>query len=210
VTSDGSGITAIVNWRGRIEMAGSVDPRLWRAGRFYSGHWHAPTTTVTLVADTLYGIPFAIYGDTPIDRIAVEVTTLDAGSQIRIGLYAESTSQRGEPGELLEDLGTIASTATGIKAIAVSPTRRLGPGRYFVALIASSVVIAFRAYPAADCANNGWPGGAADFQATSLRTVWRGSLGGNDEAVALPDPFPSTPTADLATAFPLAVFRAGT
>ena len=164
-------------------------------------------TTVSLAADTLYGIPFTIYADTPIDRLAVEITTLDAGSAIRLGLYAESTSQRGEPGARLEDLGTVSSASTGIKTLTISPTRRLGPGRYFFALIASSAVVAFRAHAAAGAAELGWPGGTADFLAASLDTVWRGALAGNDEAAALPNPFPATPTADLATAYPAPVFR---
>ena len=208
IVSDGSTITAINNRRARILMPGSVDPKLWRTGRFYANKPEAPGTTVTLAADTLYGIPFTIRGDTPIDRIAFEVTTLDAGISIRLGLYAESTAVRGEPGVRLEDLGLISAASTGIKAITVAPTRRLGPGRYFVAIISGSAVVAFRAFSAASSAELGWAGGAADFQAASLSTVWRGALAGNDEAAALPDPFPATPTADLSTAYPAAVFRA--
>ena len=208
VTSDGATITAIANARARIEMPGSVDGRLWRTGRYYANKREAPASTVTLAADTLYGIPFDIHGDTPIDRIAFEVTTLDAGISIRLGLYAESLTVRGEPGVLLEDLGVISAGSTGIKTGTVSPTRRLGPGRYFVALIAGSAVVAFRAYLTGTSAELGWPGGAADFQAASLNTVWRGATGGNDEASALPDPFPATPTADLSTAYPAAIFRA--
>lgn len=208
ITSDGSTITAIANQRARVVMPGSIDGRLWRAGRFYANKREAPTTTVTLAADTLYGIPFDVHGDTPIDRIAFEVTTLDAGVSIRIGLYAESVTVRGEPGVRLEDLGVISVATTGIKSIAVSPTRRLGPGRYFVGLISGSVVVAFRAFSASSSAELGWPGGTVDFQAASLETVWRGALAGNDEAAALPDPFPATPTADLSTAYPAAVCRA--
>ena len=33
-------------------MPGSIDPKLWRTGRFYSNKREAPATTVTLAADT--------------------------------------------------------------------------------------------------------------------------------------------------------------
>lgn len=206
VTSDGSAITAISDRRPRAELPGAADARLWRSGRFYTNRREAPTSTVSLTADTLYGIPFHITGDTPVDRISFEVTTADAGSAIRLGLYAESTSVPGEPGALLEDLGTISSATTGMKTLTISPTRRLGPGRYFVALIASSGIVAFRAHAAS--AELGWPGGTSDLQQASLETTWKGSDGGNDEAVALPDPFPATPTATLTT-YPAPALRAG-
>jgi len=197
ITSDGSAITAIANERARLRANGSVDERLWRAGRFYTNREEAPSTVVTLAADTLYGIPWHTHGDTPIDRIGFEVTTADAGSQIRIGLYGESATVKGEPGALLEDLGVISSATTGLKVLIVSPTRRLGPGRCFVGLITSSAVVAFRAYLAILQAHFGWPGATVSLLGTALNGAWRGALAGNDDASALPDPFPATPTADL-------------
>ncbi|KKN41352.1 hypothetical protein LCGC14_0724340 [marine sediment metagenome] len=208
VTTNGSTVEAVANRRARIEMPGSVDWRLWRTGRFYTNRIQIPTTVVTLTADTLYGIPFPIYADTPIDRLAVEVTTAQGASQIRLGLYAESTTVRGEPGALLEDLGVISTVATGMKALAVSPTRRLGPGRYFLGLISSDAGVAFRAHLNNNSSEVGWAGSTLDLTATNLPTAWRGALGGNDDAAALPDPFPATPAVDLITAAPAPVFRA--
>lgn len=206
VATSSTTVQTVTDRRPVVYLPGATDPRLWRAGRLYTNLRAAPTTTVTLTADTLYGIPFDVHGDQPVDRLGVEVTTADAGSQIRLGLYRESLTTRGEPGTLLEDLGTISSATTGMKLLAVSPTRRLQPGRYFCALIASSAVVAFRAH-AAGAAELGWPGGTSDLQAASLEAVWRGTGGGNDEATALPDPFPSSPTAVL-TAYPAPVMRA--
>lgn len=208
VASSGSAITGITDRRARLVLPGSVDERTWRTGRFYTNREEAPSTVITLAADTLFGLPFHIHEDTPIDRIAVEVTTADGGATIRLGLYAESLTVRGEPGVLLEDLGTISAATTGMKTLTVSPTRRLPPGRCFVALISSSVVVEFRAHLALLAANMGWPGGTSDLLAASLDAAWRGSLAGNDEAASLPDPFPSTPTADL-TISPAPAMRAG-
>jgi len=210
VASSGSAITGITDRRPRLELPGGVGRRLWRAGRFYLQDGRPPSSTLTLTADTLYGIPFPVASWAAIDRIAVEVTTADGGSAIRLGLYAESLTVRGEPGVLLEDLGTVSSATTGIKTLTVSPTRTLAPGLYFVGLIAGSAVVAFRAFDvgAEQSADLGYPGGATDFLAASANTMWRGSAAGNDEAAALPDPFPASPTATL-TKTPAAALRAG-
>lgn len=209
IASGGSAIVGITNRRPRLATPWAPDPRLWRAGRFYAQRREVPGTTVTLTADTLYGVPFVVHGDIAIDRIAVEVTTLDAGSSVRLGLYAESLTERGEPGVLLEDLATISGASTGMKTLTVTPTRRLAAGRYFVAVVASSVVVALRAYAEADSADLGWPGATANLLAASLDAMWRGAAGANAAASALPDPFPSTPTADLGTgaAMPATVLR---
>jgi len=211
VASSGSAITGITDRRTRLELPGGVDLRAWRAGRFYAAAPRAPSSTATLTADTLYGIPFPVASWAAIDRIAVEVATLDAGSAIRLGLYAESLTVRGEPGVLLEDLGTVSGATTGMKELAVSPTRNLAPGLYFIGVIASSVVIALRAYDinaSEGLQGLGWPGGTADLQAAQANAMWKGADAANDEAASLPDPFPATPTATLGRAI-AAVLRAG-
>jgi hypothetical protein len=209
VASSGSAITGITDRRTRLELPGGTDWRAWRAGRFYAQRREIPGGTITLTADTLYGIPFAVHSWAAIDRIAVEVTTLDGGSAIRLGLYAESLTVRGEPGVLLEDLGTVSSGTTGIKSLTISPTRNLAPGLYFIAVISSSAVTALRAYTAADSADLGWPGGTSDLLAGSVDAMWRGAGGANDEAASFPDPFPATPTADLGfgAAMPAVILR---
>lgn len=194
ITSDGSTITAIADRRPRIGIPLGGPSRLWRASYYYTNAETPPDgTNLTLTADTLYAIPFTIARDQAVDRIAVEVTTLSGGSSVRLGLYAEHATTRGLPGDLLEDLGTISGATTGIKALTISGGRRLPPGLYFVAVIASDGTVAFRQHTQAAIGGQfGWDSGAAsDFAAGSANTMWRGTNGANAAASALPTPFPS-------------------
>ena len=195
VVSSGSAITSIVDRRPRLALPGAAPTRLWRAGFYYTDGPPPAGTNLALTADTLYGVPFIVQRAQAVDRIAVEVTTLSAASSVRLGLYAESASVRGEPGALLEDLGTISGGTTGIKALTISPTRQLAAGVFFVAVVASDGTVAFRAHTQADKGGSfGWPGAAADFTAGETHAMWRGANGGNPAASALPATFPSTPT----------------
>ena len=191
VVSDGTTVTSITDRRPSLALPGSTDPRLLVTGLYFGPSLLAPATVVGLTAETLYGIPIPVLGRTAVDRIAVEVTTNDAGSALRLGLYRESTSAQGKPGALLEDLGTISGATTGVKALVVTPDRWLAAGRYFIGLVADSAVLRFRATAQGSVAALGWA--AAGFTAGLAQTHWRGANGGNAAAAALPDPFPASP-----------------
>lgn len=72
------------------------------------------TTTNTIIATPLFLPP----GET-INRIGVEVTTLQAGGDIRLGLYEDDN---GVPGDLILDAGTVSTATTGNKEITISHT----------------------------------------------------------------------------------------
>ena len=206
VVTDGSTVSSVTDRRPSLVLPGSVDRRQLVSGTYVGPSSLAPATTMGLTAETIYGIPFEIMGRTSIDRIAVEVTTLDVGSLIRLGLYREHASNQGKPGAQLEDLGTVSGTTTGIKPLVVTPDRWLAPGRYYVALVADSAVLNFRATAQGSRADLGWPGAAADFAAGTATSHWRGANGGQATSAALPDPFPVSPVA-VADDVPFLAFR---
>ena len=96
-------------------------------GRFYD--WEVGgTTTLTLVANTLYGAPFLVPVGNTYTSINLEVTTLAGGKSIRLGIY---TDTNGAPNALVLDAGTISAATTGGKQIVISQV--LSPGWYWLA-----------------------------------------------------------------------------
>lgn len=101
-----------------------------RAGGYYScpeGYY----TAIVLVADRLYAKPFIVVRDMTFDRIAIDVTALDAGKNARLGIYNLGTNLY--PGTLLLDAGTVSVATTGVKSITIS--QALTKGIYFVAMV---------------------------------------------------------------------------
>lgn len=98
----------------------------------YSTFPHPSRTTFTLPVNRLFFVPFPIATERAIDRIAFEVTTGGtAGSVGRLGIYADDD---GNPGALLLDAGTVDTTSTGAKEIAVAET--LDAGLSWLAIVA--------------------------------------------------------------------------
>ena len=101
-----------------------------RTGEYYSMQLAQPNQGgESLTADRLYAVPFLVTRTRTFDRIAIDVTTSQAGSAIRLGIYEDGTNLA--PGALVLDAGTIASTATGVKTIAIS--KQLTKGLYWLA-----------------------------------------------------------------------------
>ncbi len=78
------------------------------------------------------------------DSLTVEVTTAGAGGALgRVGLYGPDIN--GEPGNLLEDLGTFAGDSTGVKTMSFAANRMFQMGEvYWFALQVDDATIAFR------------------------------------------------------------------
>lgn len=87
-----------------------------------AGHYRtlnrAPTDTIGLVVDTLYAAPMILARAMTLDRIAIRVTTLDAGQIARLGIYRDNGAFA--PGELILDAGTVSVAANGDKAITIN------------------------------------------------------------------------------------------
>lgn len=79
----------------------------------------------------LYLIPVNVPRIIDINNLAVNITVAGtAGSVVRLGIY-NAGDNNDLPGNLLLDAGTVDTTTTGLKTIAV--TQRLYPGRYWFA-----------------------------------------------------------------------------
>lgn len=118
-------------WTPNASQSGaSVGLTLWRPGRL-STIGHTTRTTQSLTQDRLYYHPMIFEESVTIDAVGVDVTTAGgAGAVVRLGLYADDD---GWPGSRLVDFGTVASTSTGIRTIAVSQT--IDAGVYWVATV---------------------------------------------------------------------------
>lgn len=100
----------------------------------YSGAWQAVTSQVgTALAQTLNRviyIPFRA-GPGTWDRLAVNVASAVASSAQRFGLYAPTSA--GIPGALIADLGTVATTGTGVASVTIS--QPVPSGLFFIATV---------------------------------------------------------------------------
>lgn len=88
--------------------------------------------TRAVVTNRLYGIPIMVARDITVDRIALRVTTLDAGKSARLGIY-NNDGVNLHPGSLLLDAGEVSVGSTGVKAITIN--QALTKGIYHLALV---------------------------------------------------------------------------
>lgn len=102
--------------------------------KIVTGRWYGPMGpftpgSATVIASQQMAIPFWAPEAFTADRIGIEVTTLGAGSAVRLGIYASTDDHF--PGELELDAGTVATTTTGAKEITIS--YEFGIGLYWLA-----------------------------------------------------------------------------
>jgi len=99
-----------------------------------SGGWQVTTLSVgsglAQAVNSLYYQPRSTSGGR-LDRIAVQVGSAVASSAQRFGIYLPATD--GRPGALLADLGTVATTGTGLASLTVSVD--LPPGMVYFATV---------------------------------------------------------------------------
>ena len=104
--------------------------RYRRVGLYHAGINAADMSTAATSANNLDMLPFYVPDSQTFDRIAINVTTLSAGSA-RLGIYADTGGVY--PGELLVDAGEVDTGTAGIKWCAINVT--LLPGLYWLARI---------------------------------------------------------------------------
>lgn len=119
------------------------------AGRRYhnANNLLAPTST-SLSSNILVFAPFCVGQLVTFDRIGMSIASAGAGTNFRCGLYSNN---RGIPGSLLIDSGTLSAASTGFVEATISTTLR--PGWYWTAAVADSATPAFHAHNAAGSAN---------------------------------------------------------
>lgn len=88
------------------------------AGRYYTSPISDQTVANLQIALGLINLsPFYFDVATSIDRVALEVTNLIAGSSVELALYANAS---GVPSDLLHSWGTISGATVGAKEITVA------------------------------------------------------------------------------------------
>ena len=157
-------------------------------GRYFLGLNAVPGTSPFTNGNTdrLWGAAFQVPRAMSIDRLAIEVTTLQAASLMRLGLY--NSKANGEPGDLLVDGGTVDTSTTGVKEATVDVA--LAPGLYWTVWEQDTASIGLRARGASN--------GGASLGWTTPGSQPHGVLYVTHTFGALPDPF-GAPTAYFAT-----------
>lgn len=111
----------------------------WVSGRYYfAPNTMSISTSATLGVGTLRAVPFWIPMQTTLSKLGAEVTIVgDAGSVIRLGLYADDGSTR--PGALVVDGGTILGDSATLQEVTISTV--VGPGIYWAAAVVQNVTV---------------------------------------------------------------------
>jgi hypothetical protein len=93
-------------------------------------------------------VPFVVSTTVTVSKLACYVTTAQAGSTLRMGIYSSDSNDK--PANLVLDAGTVASTTTGAKYIE-GLSQSLSPGLYWLA----SLSVASVSNPAFMCVATG-------------------------------------------------------
>lgn len=141
------------------------------------------TSTTGPVVNTLYAVPFPLARTTKFDLVECEVTTLGAGSNVRLGIYRDNGNCY--PGSLIFDSGNISSATTGAKSATITAALQIfQPGLYWLTYENSATVPQIRALP----------GGGTCWPTLGFATPFGTTLPGIAYTVAhtvgaLPDPY---------------------
>lgn len=118
---------------------GVVYPRFFKDAGVYDGPLLVgdnSTRTYAISANTLYFLPMSVTVQRTYTSAAVRINNASGsgGSTARFGIYQHSTIVGG-PGQVVHDIGTIATNTTGLKTVAF--TKVLDPGPYWLCLWSS-------------------------------------------------------------------------
>lgn len=100
------------------------------------------TTTFTMTVGRANYFPILVTEAITVDRLAMEVTTLQAGANIRCAIYEATVNW--QPGALKADSGNLSAASTGVKTGTVAVT--LPPGRYVLWTNADTAGVQVRGY----------------------------------------------------------------
>ncbi len=100
-------------------------------------------TTGTFAAANLWARPIVLPGGV-LDTIAMEVTTLGAGSAARVGIYKNTAGGILYPSSLVLDSGEFDTTSTGVKS-ASGLSVPVAPGLYWLAYLCRATAPGIRA-----------------------------------------------------------------
>jgi len=112
----------------------------YKVGRYVRGGVDGQVADMNMQQYRIWGFYLVITRTMTFDRIAIEVTTLSNGDDIRLGIYECSSAI--VPGALVLDAGTVDTDSAAVKAITIN--QQLTRGRYFLAAITNSTVARVR------------------------------------------------------------------
>ena len=91
------------------------------------------TSTGSLVASTMYAMPFVVEETSTYDTAQIKVTARVTGSTARIGIYQDTGNTY--PGSVVADLGTISTATVAVVPTTASPLPvTLKPGLYWLVI----------------------------------------------------------------------------
>jgi hypothetical protein len=134
----------------RIPMRRDYDASAFRAKGATLNQWYtSPQNGTPLIAGTegannIFVTPFVVSKVTTIDQMAINVTTLGAGSTPRVGIYADNGNL--QPGALVVDAGTQSGAATGVKTYTTGLPVTLDTGLYWLAYLTNGTAPGIRSY----------------------------------------------------------------
>lgn len=92
----------------------------------------------TMVANTLYAMPFFVARPETVDELSINVNTLAAGKNVRIGIY-KSNGTNLSPGDRVVDAGVVSVNTTGLKTITGISQAITVPGLYYVVIVSDGI-----------------------------------------------------------------------
>jgi hypothetical protein len=168
----------------------------WVSGRYYHPSNASGLATAIGVVNTLRCNPITIPNALTLTRLAAEITTTgEAGSKLRLGIYADDGT--GRPGALVVDAGQIDGTVVGSLQELTISTAFASPGRYFGCVVAQSCPTTcptYRTITGVDVPIDA--GTTLPASNTQSLVITQASVSGG-----LPNPFTGTTIAVTATAF---------
>lgn len=167
------------------------ETRFLRASRYHIMPY-GTNTTLALVANRLYGVPFFTPVARTITKIAIHVTTLGTSASARLGIYQDGGAVY--PTTLISDCGTVVMTSTGLKGITGLSINLSANTLYWLALVCNVV-----ATISAITAGTGWQ---LLGYSTALNAVAGGYWYATFTYATLPNPFSTTSPVVAAVAIP--------
>lgn len=113
------------------------------APKFVSGRWYQPiqgavSAGAALSQNSVRLVPFAITSETTISALATRITTLAAGGNISLAIYASDSTTGYPTGAPLASTGSIATDATGPVSANLGANATLPVGVYWMAVNADN------------------------------------------------------------------------
>lgn len=187
--SAGASVVRITQAGGLV--AASVPPDPATGHYFLTASPAGSSTSSTLGVGTLRLLPWIVHRAITIDRIGAEVTSAgDAGSKLRLGIYADNGN--GYPGALVLDAGTIDGDSATVQSVTIS--QALSPGLYWVG---GAVQVVSVTQPTVRTINTSWIPPVSLTLGTSAPSAAANTLGFSQGSVtgALPSAFTTSVSA---------------